>query len=435
MFKTWTTVLFIWAFASNVYAESYLILFKHDGLPKVSKDAHKQAMVSLKESNELRINQLFTALGVNKASIPFTDLWLVEALEMQLKPEALPQVQQLPYVDRVILNKTRQYISPDLKFVATQDPSWGLKRLSLPEIRAEFPEANGSGVRVGIIDTGIQSRHPEFNAKNKVVFRDFTSRLKYPYDDNGHGTHVAGTIAGINTGIAPNVNIFSAKAFTATGSASDTMLLLAMQWLYDPDGNPETDDYPHVISNSWGLDLPFAINDASEFELIHRAIQAWVNSDIIPVFAAGNSGAAPNGMPGGFAESIAIAAIDIDSKIAEFSSRGPNYWKVGNQVLSVFKPDFAAPGVDIYSAWPGNGYAYLSGTSMATPHATGSIALILQQTGRISVSDLKTILLESMEPKFDFNFGSGIINPKAALEGLQSKKIGRSKVLQLNPVN
>jgi subtilisin family serine protease len=74
--------------------------------------------------------------------------------------------------------------------------------------------------------------------------------------------------------------------------------------------------------------------------------------------------------------------------------------------------------VDIYSAMPGNSYEYMSGTSMATPHASGSIALVLQKTGRLSLADLKTLLLYSMEPKFDFDFGSGIINPLGALQML-----------------
>jgi subtilisin family serine protease len=120
-------------------------------------------------------------------------------------------------------------------------------------------------------------------------------------------------------------------------------------------------------------------------------------------------------MPSGFPEVLSIAAIDAGSNIAPFSSRGPNYWRLSKNVLNVFKPDLAAPGVDIYSAMPGNGYESMSGTSMATPHAAGSIALLLQKTGRLSVADLKSILLYSMEPKFDFDFGSGIINPLAAL--------------------
>jgi subtilisin family serine protease len=412
----WTLFLVLWGWTAALHAESYIILFKNQTNLVVGSDAHKQQMQNKRVNNSARIDKLLAAMGVSKAAIRYQDLWLVAGMEMDLKAEDLPQIQKLDFVERVLANKTRKYIAPVTRDApVVVDPGWGLRRLNIDQIRQDFPEIGGQGVRVGVIDTGIQSRHPEFEKKNTVLFKDFVNGIAYPYDDNGHGTHVSGTIAGATTGVAPYVDLVVAKAFSATGSASDAWLLNAMQWMYDPDGNPETADYPHVISNSWGLDIPFDIMDMAEFEAFHRAIVAWTESDIIPVFAAGNSGTSPNGMPGGFPEVLSIAAIDAVNNIADFSSRGPNYWRINKNVLNVFKPDLAAPGVDIYSAMPGNTYEYMSGTSMATPHATGSIALVLQKTGRLSVADLKSILLYSMEPKFDFDFGSGIISPLAAL--------------------
>ncbi len=415
--QRWTLFLVLWGWTAALHAESYIILFKSQATLVVGKDSHKQQMVSKRVSNSERIDKLLQALGVSKDTVKYQDLWLVSAMEMQLKSADLPQVQKLDFVERVVPNQTRKYIAPVTQEApVVMDPGWGLRRLNTEQIHTDFPGVNGQGIRVGVIDTGIQSRHPEFEQKNKVVFKDFVNGIAYAYDDNGHGTHVSGTIAGATTGMAPNVDLYVAKAFSATGSASDAWLLNAMQWMYDPDGNPETEDFPHLVSNSWGLDIPFNITDIAEFEAFHRAMIAWVDSDIIPVFAAGNSGTSPNGMPGGFPEVLSVAAIDAGNNVAEFSSRGPNYWRINKNVLNVFKPDLAAPGVDIYSAMPGNGYAYMSGTSMATPHAAGSIALILQNTGRMSLADLKSILLYSMEPKFDFDFGSGIISPLAALQ-------------------
>jgi subtilisin family serine protease len=419
MMNKWTLLLVLWGWTAALHAESYIVLFKNQASLVTGKDAHKEQMQSKRVSNSERIDKLLAALGANKSTVNYQDLWLVSGMELQLKADEISQVQKLDFVERVLVNQTRKYIAPVTRDApVVMNPGWGLRRLNTDIIRSTYPEINGAGVRVGVIDTGIQSRHPEFEKKNKVVFKDFVNGIAYAYDDNGHGTHVSGTIAGATTGVAPNVDLYVAKAFSATGSASDAWLLNAMQWMYDPDGNPETEDFPHVISNSWGLDIPFDIVDMTEFEAFHRAIVAWVESDIIPVFAAGNSGASPNGMPGGFAEVLSIAAFDATNTIAEFSSRGPNYWRSGKNVLNVFKPDLAAPGVDIYSAMPGNSYDYMSGTSMATPHATGSIALILQKTGRQSLADLKTLLLYSMEPKFDFDFGSGIINPLGALQML-----------------
>ena len=422
LLNKWVFAAVCWTWASLASAAPYIVLFKAEtSAPDANaKVIHKKVMEDRQQANDRNIGALFQALGVPKDSVPYTNLWLISGLAIDLKDQDIENVKKIELVAKVLPDQSRVYIKPDFSVRGLPAQDWGLQRLSIPELRTQFPEALGKGVRVGIIDTGIQSRHPEFDQKNLVVFHDFVNHLASPYDDQGHGTHVAGTIAGATTGVAPLVDIYMAKAFSASGSAYDSWLLEAMQWMFDPDGDANTDDFPLLVNNSWGLDLPFDINDLDAFEPLHRAIQAWSEAHIIPVFAAGNTGAAPNGMPGGFPEALAIAAIDDHSGVAEFSSRGPNYWKAGDQVLTLFKPDFAAPGVDIYSAWPGNGYEYLSGTSMATPHASGSIALILQQTGRLSTGQLKTLLLYSMETKFDFNYGSGIINPLAALKMLQA---------------
>jgi subtilisin family serine protease len=165
------------------------------------------------------------------------------------------------------------------------------------------------------------------------------------------------------------------------------------------------------VSNSWGGELNLeVIYDVEEFAPFLRAIQSWIHGGIIPVFAAGNSGKSPNGFPGGLPEPIAVGAISPNGEIAAFSSRGPNLWKVGESVLTLLKPDISAPGEKIISAYPGNKYASMAGTSMATPHVTGAIALALQANPKLKFSDIKKLLLKSSEKKIDTQYGFGILN-------------------------
>jgi subtilisin family serine protease len=221
---------------------------------------------------------------------------------------------------------------------------------------------------------------------------------------------VAGTIAGNQVGIAPNAKILLGKIFSASGSAEDSGLLAAMQWAFDPDGDPSTNDFPNVVSNSWGGDIPDAINDVAEIMPFELAITAWIHGGIVPVFAAGNSGGTPNGFPGGLPEPIAVGALAPNDDIAEFSSRGPNLWKIGESVITLLKPDITAPGAKIASAYPGNKYAMMDGTSMATPHVSGAVALLLQANPKLKFADVKRLLLQTSDKKLDTKFGYGVIN-------------------------
>jgi subtilisin family serine protease len=128
------------------------------------------------------------------------------------------------------------------------------------------------------------------------------------------------------------------------------------------------------------------------------------------VFAAGNSGSAPNGIPGGLPEAIAVGAIAKGDGVAYFSSSGPNIWIIGDLVLSLVKPDLSAPGVKVTSAFPGNKYATWSGTSMATPHVTGTVALAKQLNPKLRAGEIRRLLLSSTDKKLDFQFGHGILN-------------------------
>lgn len=414
-------------------ADSYVVLFKQSEIG-IASLGHEAYQTLLQSGNQKSIDQLEEWLGRrNRAATPVTDLWLVRGAALELDAEQAAVLAKEPWVGGVYPDLKRRLV-PEVKPRAARAVSqpWGLGRIGVPKIRKEFPKLDGTGVRVGILDTGIQSRHPEFRRPTepgapasfiRVKFKDFVNGLPNPYDDHGHGTHVAGTIAGLQVGIAPNVDLVVAKVFTANGFGQDSQLLAAMQWVFDPDGDPKTADFAQVVSNSWGADLAGEViaHDIQTFELYRLAVQSWVTGGVVPVFAAGNSGGSPNGMPGGLPEALAVGALDNTDLVAEFSSRGPNLWRVGQWVLSVLKPDISAPGVDVHSAMPGNEYGLMSGTSMATPHVSGAVALALQANHKLKYGQLKEALSASSEYRADVHHGYGILNAYELVKLVQAK--------------
>ncbi|MBI4869756.1 MAG: S8 family serine peptidase [Candidatus Wallbacteria bacterium] len=348
--------------------------------------------------------------------------WLVNAVSCVATPEAIEKIAAREDIKAIVPNEiirlepTREGPLPkevlhprkgDVTF------TYGLKKLKIPELRQVYG-LDGQGVTVGLIDTGVDFEHPDLKGK-MVTWKDFVNNKPAPYDDQGHGTHCAGTIAGSATsglaiGVAPGAKITAAKAFSSSGSAETDWLLGAMQWMTDPDGNPATNDAPPIVSNSWG--------GGPGRTVFLDATKNWVRLGIFPNFAAGNSGpgAGSVGTPGGFLESFAIGATTSSDSIADFSSRGPVTWD-GKQYT---KPDVSAPGHDVTSAKPGGGYRNLSGTSMATPHVSGLIALMLQASPGMAINQMRE-LLESTSDDLgtagkDNTFGSGRVNALAAAQ-------------------
>jgi len=408
----------------SVFADSYIVLFKQAEV-SVSSLEHSGFQSLLQTANEKSVTQLKDWLGSRAVKAGVEDLWMVRGAVLHLDDAGAKKLAKEPWVSGVYVDRIRKFVNPTTEIKVGnslkelgEDPAslWGLQKIGLPKIRAEFPQLDGSGIRVGVLDTGIQSKHPEL--PGGATFKDFVSNLPRPYDDHGHGTHCSGTITGKQVGIAPKASLIVGKIFGAAGSGSDSTILRAMQWIFDPDGNPYTDDFPQIVSNSWGGDLdPMATTyDIAEFTPYHIAIQAWIYGGIVPVFAAGNSGANPNGFPGGLPEAFAVGAIDSSDQVADFSSRGPNLWKVGDVVLSILKPDITAPGVAVTSAFPGNKFATWAGTSMATPHVSGIIALMLQANPKLKYAAIKDLLMKSAERKTDIHYGYGMMNGYEAVK-------------------
>ncbi len=399
----------------SAIAKNYIVLFKQ-AETSISSLEHGAFQNLLQSTNQKNVEQLKDWMGSRGLRSEVKDLWISRGAALSMEEASAKKLSQEAWVKGVYEDKIRRLISPTPNMVVANsikelgDEVWGLEKIGIHKIRDEFPELDGHGITVGIIDTGIQSRHQELLNK-PVVFKDFVNHISNPYDDHGHGTHVAGTITGNKVGIATEASIVFAKAFAAGGSTADSGLIEAMQWMFDPDNNSSTNDFPRLVSNSWGGELDVdVIYDVEDFAPFLRAVQAWIHGGIIPIFAAGNSGKSPNGFPGGLAEPISVGAISPNGDLAPFSSRGPNLWKVGESVLTLLKPDLSAPGDKITSAYPGNKYASMAGTSMATPHVAGAVVLALQANPKLKFSDVKKLLLKSSEKKIDNQFGYGILN-------------------------
>ncbi|MEG1500022.1 MAG: S8 family peptidase, partial [Clostridia bacterium] len=269
------------------------------------------------------------------------------------------------------------------------------------------------------IDTGIK-RHLDFVVPNNriVYFKDFISNQKEPYDDNGHGTFVAGVGSGNGmcsggkfSGIAPSSNIISLKALGESGDSSAATILEAMQWVFDNHKNFNI----KVVCMSFGSE-PLESGDP----IMKGAEKLW-DKGIIVVAAAGNSGSELRTIksPGISPKIITVGGFDdkrdendkYDRKkfeIAEFSSRGPALGKI--------KPDLIAPSVGISSCSAGEGhYVRLNGTSVATPMIAGLCALFLQVYPFATPNFVKRKLLACCSPLTFNKFfeGSGIPNAKS----------------------
>ena len=241
----------------------------------------------------------------------------------------------------------------------------GLKVHKVDKLIADGLDIHRKGKIVGIVDTGVDGSHPDL--KDKVIlFKNLADPSDpTPVDEGTHGTHVAGIIAGgnksgVQIGVYPGARIVATAALISWSS-----MLEGLQWILDPDGNPQTADHPFVVNNSWhsGGYLP-----AEYF----RVMQAFKDADILLCFSAGNSG--ENGLthPKEFPSTFTSAAIDENGTIASFSSRGPAIY----QGQEMKKPEVASLGVDVLSTLPRGKYGAMSGTSMASPFTTGTIALL-----------------------------------------------------------
>lgn len=231
-----------------------------------------------------------------------------------------------------------------------QETPWGISRVQAPDAWAL---TRGQGVKVAVIDTGIDGKHPDLAANVRGGWNAITQGADFT-DDNGHGSHVAGTIAAVDdkqgvVGVAPQASLYGVKVLSASGSGTFDDVIAGMQWAVD--------NKMDIASMSLG---------ASEGnQSLTDMVAAMKKAGVILIAAAGNSGGSV-GFPAACPGAIAVAASTEKNKLASFSSRGPEVAVI-------------APGVDVKSTYKDGGQKVLSGTSMATPHVSGLAALFVSR--------------------------------------------------------
>lgn len=273
----------------------------------------------------------------------------------------------------------------------------------------------GNGRKVVVLDTGINYKHPELQS-SYLGGKDFVNRDNDPKDDNGHGTHVAGIITanGISSrakGAAPGTGIIAGKVLNRFGSGYLSDIVAGIYWAVEgPDGiiNTPDDFKADAISISLGTSTTykgFCDNDYPEFR---DAIKYAVDNGVVVVVAAGNSNTGVSS-PGCISYSTTIGAVDSKDSLASFSGRGEAV-------------DLTAPGVGIYSTWLGTRYNTLSGTSMATPMVSATVALIKAAHPAYNVAQVQAALSNTAKDlgatNWDSNFGWGRVNASGAVNYL-----------------
>ena len=319
---------------------------------------------------------------------------MLTLLEGKVKVKVLSKDPPLSSI-KVLVNFTKDFYERvltklDLERVWLDRKCYVVLDHSVPLIRA--PEVwalgyNGSGVVIAILDTGIDYNHPDFyfpNGTSKVIAME--SFVEYPedevgdpYDYNGHGTHCASiatgtgaTSNGIYKGVAPGATLIVGKVLNREGWGYSSWIIEGIEWAVSQGA--------HVISMSIGG------GPTDGTDPLSMKCNWAVDQGVVVVVAAGNLGDYWEiETPGAAEKVITVGASNDNDEIAYFSSCGPT-------LGYLLKPEVVAPGVSITAAYPGGGYETLSGTSMATPHVAGLVALILQRYNSLTPKEVKNII-------------------------------------------
>jgi subtilisin len=284
--------------------------------------------------------------------------------------------------------------SPEL----TQVLPWGIRRVGVPQLPSNLQK--GTGVRVGVIDTGIDVNHPDL-AGNYAGGINLVSSTSFPNDDNGHGTHVSGTIAAVNNsrgvvGIASQARLYAIKAFDREGNSSISDIVRGIEWA--------------IRQNIQVLNLSFGSSEPSE--ALRSALAQAYRAGIVLVASAGNDGTGNSiNYPARYAGVLAVGATTEGSRIASFSSRGRQL-------------DVVAPGEDILSTGLRGTYERLSGTSMSSPHVAGVAALIVSQYPSLTPRQVNSIIRRTsirLRGYSSSSQGSGLVNAVRIFRYLQRR--------------
>ena len=292
-----------------------------------------------------------------------------------------------PFINYIEQDSVVQLIVPTSLTSQNPTPSWGLDRIdqkSLPLNSIYNYNNDGTGVSAYVIDTGIRITHTEFGGRARYGF-DAVNDGYNGNDCHGHGTHVAGTIGGINYGVAKNVQLIAVRVLNCSGSGTTSGVIAGIDWVTTNAARPA------VANMSLGGSISLALD---------TAVTNSINSGVSYAIAAGNSSQnACNFSPARVAGAITVGATDKTDTRPSWSNYG--------KCLDLF-----APGVSITSAWIGSDTATntISGTSMATPHTAGVAALKLQGSPTATPAEVATELVTKSTASIVKNAGKNSPN-------------------------
>jgi len=355
---------------------------------------------------------------------------IIPAVLVELPEHAVKELKKLPGVVRVERDGVVRALGVSIRG-RPQPPQvtpWGIERIGAPKvwhIADGFADLDGDGdgdseIEVAILDTGVDYDHPDLYANVKwgicVVLNKVSTRPRAWEDHNGHGTHVAGIVAALYNdigvvGAAHGVELYAIKVLSDSGFGYWSDVIEGIEWaLKGPDGvldsngdgvivGDSKDDAAEVISMSFGA--------SSAPEAVHDAVKVAYSYGVVLVAAAGNEGAEAPCYPAAYEEVIAVGAIDENDEVPSWSNRNP---------------ELTAPGVDILSTYRAASYEVLSGTSMACPHVSATVALV--QAARLAhgesplpPADLRALLHDTADDiGSDKLYGYGVVRADEAVE-------------------
>ncbi|HEX9252377.1 MAG TPA: S8 family serine peptidase [Ignavibacteriaceae bacterium] len=404
-----------------------------------------QVITALKQNAENTQAELKSYLNTKSESAEvytYEAFWIANMFMVEAKPIIINELMTRLDVSEMDLDALLELDRPEkvegyVDGIESVEP--GLKIINAHLLWAQG--ITGQGRIVMDIDTGVFPNHPALNFKwrgnhvpsNQAWF-DPVGGTTVPSDCDGHGSHTMGTMVGWSpttgdtVGVAPDAEWIAAKTICTSPHTSNSVA--AFQWAINPDGDPLTiSDMPDVISNSW-YD-PDVSNECSG--IYKTTLDAVEAAGIAVVFSAGNNGPGtstitkPKNINTNNVNVMCTAAIDGASylggntnPIASFSSRGPSL--CGGTGSLLIKPEVSAPGVSVRSSGSATGYTVLSGTSMASPHVAGAVALLKQfapnLTGKQILEALYNTAVDLGAAGEDNNYGMGLIDVYAAFLSL-----------------
>jgi len=317
-------------------------------------------------------------------NVEFTAFWVENRIFVhQGNLELAREMAKRPEVVAILPEKV--YVLPEPEVTPEEEiqvVGWNIDKVRAPEVWDAY--TRGAGIVVANIDTGVRYDHAAlqyqyrgYSEEGSVHFGNWKDPsgvcpVDTPCDNNNHGSHTMGSMVGDDgdanqIGVAPGAQWIACKG-CQSGSCNRAFLTACAQWILDPYEDGSGAGAPHVVNNSWGGGLTDPWYQSN--------VEAWRAAGIFPAFANGNSGGPTlctrSIVPGAYPESFATGATNINDVIASFSSRGPSTFG------GIIKPEVSAPGANVRSSLRTSPTAYgnMSGTSMASPHTAGVVALI-----------------------------------------------------------